>query len=252
MARPQKLGIDYFSLDVDFDASLEVILSQLGEKGLGIAVRIWQYIYKTKGYYIPYNEDELYMIKRNCNDSSKEEIEKLIKKMVDKNLFNKKIFNEKAILTSARLQKNYLIASRNRVSNEINKEYLIVSSVSNSSDSTQRKGKERIVKYSKVKKIKFVEVYFDNNSLNEIFIDFLKLRLKLKAVNTDRAILGLIKKLEPFDNNMKILMINESIISSWKSVFELKKDRLINYYNNKNLLPKDIESDWLDNYIRNL
>ena len=97
---------------------------------------------------------------------------------------------------------------------------------------------------------KMIELYFGNLSLNDLFKDFLKQRKKLKAINSDRAIIGLINKLYPFEDNIKILMINESIIGSWKSVFELKKDRINYYANNKNMLPNDIESDWLDDYIK--
>lgn len=97
---------------------------------------------------------------------------------------------------------------------------------------------------------KVIKTYYENVKLNELFIEFLKLRKKLKAVNTERAINGLINKLEKHDDNIKILMINESIINSWKSVFELKKDKIMNYKNNKNLLPKDVESDWFEDWQR--
>lgn len=93
------------------------------------------------------------------------------------------------------------------------------------------------------------EPYFSNPDLNNLFNDFLKQRKKLKAINSDRAINGLLNKLEPFEDKIKTIMINESIINSWKGLFELKKDKLIHY---KKLLPKDIESDWLDDYIKNI
>ena len=43
---------------------MKVIIAKLGDKALASIVRIWQHIYKHNGYYMDYNEDELYMIKR--------------------------------------------------------------------------------------------------------------------------------------------------------------------------------------------
>ena len=67
----------------------------------------------------------------------------------------------------------------------------------------------------------------DNKKLKELFYDFLKLRKKLKAVNSGTAIKKLLNKLKPFDDDIKMEMLNNSIMSSWKSVFELKTNGYI-------------------------
>lgn len=64
--------------------------------------------------------------------------------------------------------------------------------------------------------------YFEDNELNELFNDFLKLRKELKAKNTERAINNLLNKLNKYDNETKKQMINNSITNSWKDVYELK------------------------------
>ena len=298
IGRPEKQGINYFSLDVDFDSSLEVILSQLGEKGLGIAVRVWQHIYKTKGYYMPYNEDELYMIKRICNDSSKEEIETLIRKMIDKNLFNKEIFNKKAVLTSGRLQKNYLVASRNRVSNIINKEYLIISDVSNLEETTQIR-LDKIIEDKKEPNTFALEE--PKVKKEKIPYDKILYYLNLKTGKLNKSVFqqyGRGKKTDGYikgrweDNIKKKLTYNQSLEAfhiaidntyafrmemggdlthmkpstifnglfwervtgeRWASVNEIKKQREFERnQQGKNIVPNDIESDWLDNYIKSL
>lgn len=66
-------------------------------------------------------------------------------------------------------------------------------------------------------------IYFNNKELNSIFIDFLEMRKKLKAVNSDRAINALINKLNNYDDETKYKMIEQSIENSWKGLFELKK-----------------------------
>ena len=52
----------------------------------------------------------------------------------------------------------------------------------------------------------------------------MELRTKLKAVNSERAINFLLKILEPHSDKVKIKMIEQSIISSWKSIYDLKND----------------------------
>lgn len=64
--------------------------------------------------------------------------------------------------------------------------------------------------------------YFEDEKLNNIFIEFLELRKKLKAVNTDRAINTLLNKLNDYDDDIKYRMIEQSIVNSWKGLFELK------------------------------
>ena len=68
------------------------------------------------------------------------------------------------------------------------------------------------------------EKYFENEELNSLFLDFLSLRKKIKAVNSERAINMLLNKLNKHkDDSVKIEMINNSIVNSWKDIYELKK-----------------------------
>lgn len=65
-------------------------------------------------------------------------------------------------------------------------------------------------------------VYFTDLDLNETFIAFLEMRKKLKAINSDLAIKKLLNILEPYNDNEKMLMINNSIVNSWKGLFPIK------------------------------
>lgn len=67
--------------------------------------------------------------------------------------------------------------------------------------------------------------YYENEELNNIFTEFLELRKKIKAVNTERAINMLINKLSKYDDNIKMKMIEQSIVNSWKDVYELKENK---------------------------
>lgn len=81
------------------------------------------------------------------------------------------------------------------------------------------------------------EIFFKNTEVNELFIEFLKLREKMKVINTDRAIKILINKLNKYNDDTKIEMISTSIERSWKSVFPIS---------NKNINDKDITNEEME------
>ena len=79
-----------------------------------------------------------------------------------------------------------------------------------------------------INKPKEVDKYFDNIEIDNLFKEFLLLRISLKAKNTDRAVKLILKKLNGLDTETKIAMLEQSIENSWKSVFPIKKQ-----FNNK-------------------
>ncbi len=91
-----------------------------------------------------------------------------------------------------------------------------------------RLDKTKLEKY-KIFKISFqtknIKNYFNNKNVNNLFIDFLTLRIKLKAINSDLAIKCLVNKLNNYSDEEKITMINNSIVNSWKDVFPIKSSK---------------------------
>ena len=105
-----------------------------------------------------------------------------------------------------------------------------------------------------ISKIADNKKYFNNEDVNNIFNEFLLLRKKIKAVNSDRAINTLINKLNNYDDETKYKMIEKSIVNSWKDVYELKGQSAINkvpeWFNKENetqkmTLDDDIEFEKL-------
>ena len=92
----------------------------------------------------------------------------------------------------------------------------------NNKDVKDERQNETMSRKDKINPLK--ETYYENKELQNIFIEFLELRTKLKAVNSERAINSLLKILEPHSDKVKIKMIEQSIISSWKSIYDLKND----------------------------
>lgn len=68
--------------------------------------------------------------------------------------------------------------------------------------------------------------YFTDEKLNSTFNEYLNLRNKMKMQNTERAIQLLINKLEPYDDGIKILMLENAIVNNWKSVYPLKENTI--------------------------
>ena len=67
--------------------------------------------------------------------------------------------------------------------------------------------------------------YFENQEVNNLFIEFLKIRKKIKAVNSELAIKKLVNKLNNYEDIKKIKMLENSIVNSWKDVYELKEKK---------------------------
>ena len=97
----------------------------------------------------------------------------------------------------------------------------------------KRQTNDNIKEYKEYKEIKDKEniskdiqkKYFESLKVNTIFVEFLELRKKLKAVNTERAINMLINKLNEYDEETQYEMIEQSIVNSWKGIFELKQNK---------------------------
>jgi hypothetical protein len=70
--------------------------------------------------------------------------------------------------------------------------------------------------------------YFPYPEVEEVFQDFLTIRKKLKAVNSDRAIKSLVSKINEYSDgnpNTAIKVIEQSIENSWKGIFPLKNQK---------------------------
>lgn len=67
-----------------------------------------------------------------------------------------------------------------------------------------------------------------NNSLRDLYLEYIKMRKMIKAPMTDRALTMLIKKvneLEPTNIDRQKRLLETAIINNWKSVYPLKDDK---------------------------
>jgi len=180
MARPQKEGLDYFSLDVDMDQDDKIRLIEARFKltGFAIVIKLLMKIYK-EGYFYKWTEREQLLFADYIHEELPL-VTEVINEAIKWELFNPELYTKYQILTSSGIQKRYLQAVKKRSEIAMLEEYFLVEekdipkntsmtlvnvekTLVNSSETTSEEGfqatlipkeKESKVKKSKVKDIK--------------------------------------------------------------------------------------------------
>lgn len=131
MARPPKVGLDYFPLDVNFlnDLKTKKIVRCYGASAVAVALNVFINIYRDNGYYAECDDDFTFLIADELK-LDEEYTKNVIKKMVEVDFFNKNLYENHKILTSIGIQKRYILASGRRVRSKINSVYDLINTVS--------------------------------------------------------------------------------------------------------------------------
>ena len=137
-----------------------------------------------------------------------------VKKLVELEYIEVVKFDGRRRLIKSRLENNYKQTLRN-----LKADFKNINTLYN-----DKRNIERNIEINKKEIIK-EKRYFEDDNLNDLFKDFLSMRKKIKAVNSDRAITLLINKLSKYDDKTKIKMIENSIENSWKGIYELKEEK---------------------------
>jgi hypothetical protein len=129
MARPNKIGLDYFPLDVDFfeDEKMLAISGEFSVKGEIISLRLLCEIYRN-GYYVEYSELLKNKLAR-LGGLSGGLVDEVVSKLVKYGFFDGSLFSEQNILTSNGIQKRFICASKRR-GNGLCCNYCLISDVS--------------------------------------------------------------------------------------------------------------------------
>lgn len=183
MARPVKIGLDYFSLDVNLDDNVELMEADCGLQGFAIMIKLWQKIY-AEGYFIEWKEDNALLFSRKINTEITL-VNSVVIVCLSRGIFNNEIYEKFKILTSKGIQKRYLTVCKQlkRTAVPFIEEYMLVNPEftdvisefipNNSGESTQKKRKEKKGEERKGNDNKEEEtsvVVVDEN--NDIFLDY--------------------------------------------------------------------------------
>lgn len=124
MARPQKKGLDYFSLDVQMNDEIEVLEAKYKLEGFAIIIKLFQKIY-SKGYYLEWNEKEQLLFSNRVS-ADENFVASVVSDAVKWGIFNQEKLEKYGILTSRRIQEQYFAAVYKRAEVEAIKEYLLI------------------------------------------------------------------------------------------------------------------------------
>lgn len=175
MARPPKVGLDYFPLDVNFlnDLKTKKIVRSYGASAVAVAINVFINIYRDNGYYAECDDDFIFLIADELK-LDEEYTKNVIKKMVEVDFFDKTLYENHKILTSIGIQNRYVLASGRRVRTKINvvfdlinpkkeeflpteTEFMYTETSENESLCIQKYAKEKKRKEKKEKEIEAVE-----------------------------------------------------------------------------------------------
>ncbi|KRL21877.1 DUF4373 domain-containing protein [Lentilactobacillus kisonensis] len=115
MARPNKDGLDYFPLDIDFstNAKTEAIMGEFGAKGVLFMIYLLSAVYR-KGYYLQWDKLQQMQLVNRVNGLSPEMTDQIVARLVAYGTFDKELFSSVRVLTSQRIQDTYLDATKRR------------------------------------------------------------------------------------------------------------------------------------------
>lgn len=113
MARPQKVGLDYFPLDTVLDTKFELIEAEFGLTGFGVIVKLLQKIYGEQGYYIEWTSEVALLFSRRIAVGGNV-VSEIVETSINRGIFDRDKFQKYHILTSNGIQERYLQAVNRR------------------------------------------------------------------------------------------------------------------------------------------
>ena len=245
MARQRKRGLDYFSLDVDFfsaDTRIRILKARYGADGITIFLYLLCEIYKN-GYYLKVDEDFWYVMSHDL-DMSTDKVKQVLTFLLERSLFDNKLFQSDAVLTSAGIQKRFQLAVKERarknpikisgywlLEKEETEPFIKVTRFQDDSGKNENKsGKntdnsaEKSLKESKVNK---TYIYFSNPELEEVFRLFISMRNhNQKSPLMPEQIEGLRQELSAMgkDDAERIAICKQAFNRGWKGFYPIKKE----------------------------
>jgi Domain of unknown function (DUF4373) len=254
LARPFKQGVDYFPLDVHLDNKFKFIEIKFGLKGFAVVVKMLQNIY-SQGYWAKWDEDEKLLF-ANENRLDFQEVEDITNESIEREIFNKDVYQRYSVLTSIGIQTRYKEIVRRRKDVKITSEYLLFDELGRVNDdinpsegkqdddkSTQSKVKESKVKESKVNKTKEIDTVFQHY-LSKNIVNHQKITEPMKsAVRGRLKDYSLEQILKAIDNYSTVLDGDEYYFSHKYPLADLMRDKDLRKFLD--------ESDPLNNFLKN-
>ena len=239
-------GIDYFPFSINFfeDNKIALLEAEFGSDGVVVILKLLSRIYRG-GYYCHWEDDDCLLFARKAMDGmAAETVRAIVAKAVERGLFDRESFERHAILTSVEIQEQFFtVAARRKRVLSNGMDYLLIDlskykSVrvkefpqpkaemdAKSSDlPEQSKGKEKKGEYIYTAP---PGTYFEDSSLNDAFLLFLKVRQNNGDSLTKEQVQLLREELLSMSDKPEELtaIVKKSAMNGWKSFYPLKKAR---------------------------
>lgn len=132
----QKVGLDYFSVECVTDESIKLVTAEFGLQAFAIIIKLLQKIYGENGYYCVWNEEVgLLFAQENGMVRSQKEgagysqvslLNEIVLCCTRRGVFSRLQYEKNGILTSEKIQENFLYAVKRRKNVIMKKAYLLV------------------------------------------------------------------------------------------------------------------------------
>lgn len=123
--RHPKTNLDYFPLYCSLGDKFKFLEAQCGLIGFAIVIKLFQKIYGERGYYCEFNERKAMLLAPEWK-TGKDTVIKVVNVSVSEGIFSEEMYKKYGILTSERIQLNYLEGTSRRIGCEILPEYALV------------------------------------------------------------------------------------------------------------------------------
>ena len=128
MARIQKPGLDYFPLDTDFvrHPIVRRLKKQEGDRALSVLIETLSWLYRNEGYYVRADRDFCEELATDMFDCSADDVQRILNAAAEKGLFHLGMLQQHGILTSADIQRQYLLCVRRRTIIHLNPDFCLL------------------------------------------------------------------------------------------------------------------------------
>ena len=128
-----KRGIDYRPIECYYDDNTKILISKHGLRGYAILQLILNKIYFENGYYLKWNEDVQSLFALEVKASNLV-IKQCVDFFIERNIFDKEMYDKFSILTSIEIQQEYARVTYKRVNQWHTKQYVYSSILSRQND----------------------------------------------------------------------------------------------------------------------
>lgn len=127
MARPTRVGLGYFPMDVGFlrDKKVRLLRAEFGASSVLFVLYVLSKAYEEDGYFLQWDDDERGFAAEELGESTTY-ISEVLQGCLKRSLFDQRVFQMFGILTSAGIQRRYLRGCEKRAEIAIVEEYWLL------------------------------------------------------------------------------------------------------------------------------